>query len=641
MANARHIAKLREGVQAWNAWRAENSGTAPDLSDLNLPGGARHFGPAQGEPIDLRGVNLRRAVLAGADLAQARLEHADLSGANLKGANLAQADLAGTRLAGANLSGAWLGGVRNLTQAAVSRAQGCKATVMPDGLALPPAWVGREEPPAPPPARAPEPTDDRPAPERGDPYSILRVERKASAREIRAAYLRLVKELHPDGRAPGTIPEDADERLKLVNDAYQELKGFGRQAAARRAERRRRARRVSVIFVAGVMTATAPAVLVLVAGLHYTGWLSAPDPQAVSSVAPAPTKDAPRPAATSVASDANEHERRQKSWREARRIGTREAWERFIAAYPDGESAVQARSAIAAIERAEARRRAEATAWAEAERSGDKGALERFVASHPDSENVPRARETIAAIARVEARRREEAAAWAAAEKSGERKELERFIAAYPDGAHAERGRQAIAALERAENARRAEVAAWATAQKGGTKESLERYVAVYPDGAHASQARRALTTLAAAQAEREADRAAWAEAERSGAKTALSQYLKDFPTGSFAAAARERMAMIESEENGRDDTAWLKAKQRNNKAAYADYLATYPDGRRATDAHRRLAELERGETRPPAEPVKAAGAPPGRPRVPEEAGGQRWPSADEPFVGADGRIRR
>jgi outer membrane protein assembly factor BamD (BamD/ComL family) len=641
MANARHVAKLREGVQAWNAWRAENPGAAPDLSDLNLPGGARHFEPARGAPIDLRGVNLRRAVLAGADLAQARLDHADLSGANLKGANLAQADLAGTRLAGANLSGAWLGGVRNLTQAAINRAQGCKATVLPDGVALPPAWVGGEEPAAPPPAKASEPADDRPAPGRGDPHRILGVERKATAREIRAAYLRLVKELHPDGRPPGAVPEDADERLKLINDAYQELKGFGRQAEARRAEHRRRVRRVSAIFVAGVMTATAPAVLVLVAGLHYTGWLGAPDPGAVSSVAPAATGDAPRPAATGVASDANEHAGRQEAWSEARKLGTREAWERFIAAYPDGEAAAQARSAIAALERAEGRRLAEAAAWAEAERSGDKGALERFVASYPDSENVPQARETIAAIAHAEARRREEAAAWAAAEKTGEREKLERFVAAYPDGGYTERARQAIATLERAEAARRAEATAWAAAQEDGTKEGLERYVAAYPGGAHASQAGRALAALAAAQAQREADRAAWAEAERSGAKTALSQYLKDFPAGSFAADARQRMAMIESEENDRDDTAWFKAKQRNNKASYADYLATYPDGRRVTDARRRLAELERGEMRPPTEPVKAAGTPPVRPRAPEAAGGQRWPSADEPFVGADGRIRR
>src|SRR5688572_18674042 len=114
MANPRHTAKLREGAEAWNAWRVANPGIAPDLSDLKLPADARHFGGAQ--PIDLSGFNLRRATLAEADLTHARLAHADLSGADLRAANLAHADLGDAYLAGADLSGARLCGARSLTQ---------------------------------------------------------------------------------------------------------------------------------------------------------------------------------------------------------------------------------------------------------------------------------------------------------------------------------------------------------------------------------------------------------------------------------------------------------------------------------------------------------------------------------------------
>jgi hypothetical protein len=58
------------------------------------------------------------------------------------------------------------------------------------------------------------------------------------------------------------------------------------------------------------------------------------------------------------------------------------------------------------------------------------------------------------------------------------------------------------------------------------------------------------------------------------------------------------------------------------------------------TDANRRIAELARAESRPTVEPVKAvAEAPAVRQRAPEAS--QGWPAADEPFVGADGRIRR
>jgi uncharacterized protein YjbI with pentapeptide repeats len=60
MANDEHVALLKQGVDAWNAWRKED----PDI-DPNL-GGAGLF----------------RANLAGADLGGANLREANLRGAN-------------------------------------------------------------------------------------------------------------------------------------------------------------------------------------------------------------------------------------------------------------------------------------------------------------------------------------------------------------------------------------------------------------------------------------------------------------------------------------------------------------------------------------------------------------------------------
>jgi hypothetical protein len=50
------------------------------------------------------------------------------------------------------------------------------------------------------------------------------------------------------------------------------------------------------------------------------------------------------------------------------------------------------------------------------------------------------------------------------------------------------------------------------------------------------------------------------------------------------------------------------------------------------------MADLERVEAKAQLVPVKA---PASRPPPRETVAGQRWPAADEPFVGADGRIRR
>ena len=65
MANPKHIAKLREGVEAWNKWRLNRS-----------------------KNVDLSNADLQTVNLPGADLFRASLHGADLRGADLRGADL-------------------------------------------------------------------------------------------------------------------------------------------------------------------------------------------------------------------------------------------------------------------------------------------------------------------------------------------------------------------------------------------------------------------------------------------------------------------------------------------------------------------------------------------------------------------------
>src|SRR5262245_41437408 len=158
MANSLHVGKLAEGPRAWNAWRGENPGIAPDLSGLQLSAGRGQFGPAQGGPIDLSGVDLRGATLEqatliganlagasliGADLSQARLEDADLGGADLSRSKLDHADLKNASLDDAIVSGAQLRHARNLTQAQLDRTTGDANTEVPPGLEMPDSWGGK------------------------------------------------------------------------------------------------------------------------------------------------------------------------------------------------------------------------------------------------------------------------------------------------------------------------------------------------------------------------------------------------------------------------------------------------------------------------------------------------------------------
>jgi uncharacterized protein YjbI with pentapeptide repeats len=114
MANDDHIAQLKNGVDAWNAWRDENRNIRPDLSEADLhaalaAGGAAPivFDQADGCPgvmidhlvhlgiTEPYRADLREANLGGADLRESNLNWADFRGAYLHMANLAGADLTG------------------------------------------------------------------------------------------------------------------------------------------------------------------------------------------------------------------------------------------------------------------------------------------------------------------------------------------------------------------------------------------------------------------------------------------------------------------------------------------------------------------------------------------------------------------
>jgi hypothetical protein len=101
MVNNEHVALLKQGVAAWNAWRHENRTISPNLSGADLT-------RADLSGAYLLGADLSRAILSGANLSKANLTKANLSGAilsetDLRGANLSDADLRGANLSEANL----------------------------------------------------------------------------------------------------------------------------------------------------------------------------------------------------------------------------------------------------------------------------------------------------------------------------------------------------------------------------------------------------------------------------------------------------------------------------------------------------------------------------------------------------------
>ena len=93
MANPRHLRRLKQGFEAWNAWRVQHRNIMPDLADADL------------REANLLGANLAWPHLSRADLSRADLTMANFSGANLAWANLSEANLTKANLSQVSLSG--------------------------------------------------------------------------------------------------------------------------------------------------------------------------------------------------------------------------------------------------------------------------------------------------------------------------------------------------------------------------------------------------------------------------------------------------------------------------------------------------------------------------------------------------------
>jgi len=100
MANDEHVALVRRGTKAINAFAEQHDDVSLDLRDVDLHGS------------DLRGAQLKNAKLRGADLSECDLRDAALNSSDMRQVNLRDADLRNANLHRAVLTGADLRGVK-------------------------------------------------------------------------------------------------------------------------------------------------------------------------------------------------------------------------------------------------------------------------------------------------------------------------------------------------------------------------------------------------------------------------------------------------------------------------------------------------------------------------------------------------
>jgi hypothetical protein len=338
------------------------------------------------------------------------------------------------------------------------------------------------------------------------------------------------------------------------------------------------------------------------------------------------------------------------AWAEAAREGTSASLHRYLGRYPDGRHAQRAAADLTTVVASEIALD-KAYDWRDAPAAeAARQALRRHLEVYPDGRFAAEVRSKLKAIDAAEATLLADNAAWAEAERTATGDALRGYLQTYPNGNNAAKAQAAIAMIEAAEARQRADRAAWTAAEQNGSREALRAYLDAYPDGKHAMAARQAIAAIAAAETRQQADRLAWADVEQDSTEEALRRYLDAYPDGYRVAEARQKLASLaaaaaQAAEHERllDDAAWAKARQRNSKAAYAAYLSANPSGRHVQEAQVNLAELERlaSKAGPASDKVSKSRSQAPRAGSAEVSASQRWPSADEPFIGADGRIRQ
>ncbi len=231
----------------------------------------------------------------------------------------------------------------------------------------------------------------------------------------------------------------------------------------------------------------------------------------------------------------------------ARTIGTIESYESYLARYPNGAYAADARAAIERI-RAEPLNLAQAAEQALALTGDQRRQIQRDLALLGYD---PRGVDGIFGPATRTAIR-----AWQAAAGF--------TVTGFVDGPQVGRLRaqaqERAAQLEAEARARQLEEerrdrAYWQETGATGTEAALRAYLERYPDGLFADVARARLAAIEDERRQRAAaaDRSAWDAARSADTIAAYSRYLQDFPQGAFVAAARARIAEIEADQRDSD----------------------------------------------------------------------------------------
>ncbi len=224
-------------------------------------------------------------------------------------------------------------------------------------------------------------------------------------------------------------------------------------------------------------------------------------------------------------------------WNEIGRRDTRSGYELYLAEYPTGKYAADAKNRIDKFKQGELLhlKEIERTKWREAQSLDRKDAYNAYIAAYPNGEFVADARSGIKTL-----ENKEERAKWNAAQSLDSKDAYQSYLSAYPNGEFAANARSSINALETKEDQ-----AKWDEVQILNRKTAFQSYLSTYPNGKYAATAKQRIKEFEDAEAlkqkeqEKAVEKAKWDEAERVKTVSGYKDYLTAYPKGEFASLAR------------------------------------------------------------------------------------------------------
>jgi hypothetical protein len=188
----------------------------------------------------------------------------------------------------------------------------------------------------------------------------------------------------------------------------------------------------------------------------------------------------------------------------------------------------------------------------------------------------------------------EEQQAWNIALEKNDTTAYREYQQKFPAGQYVLSAQQKIDSLRKEQqliNNNNEDDRAWNETLNANTIVAFQVYKKNHPDGKHVKEAESKIISLKKQKTERQdrEDDLAWIAAVHTNTIAAFQAYQQKYPNGNHIS---EALSYVTTLKNRADDAAWNRAAAANTVKAYQEYQTEYPNGRHFSDASRRMKDL-------------------------------------------------